>query len=141
MQSKRTIKLYQCALHNSNTMHKKFKMLTFAFCLLKLEIEIEHIKQKILSLHSMSKVLQIQARDSINRRQQHMSKYTIMPEGCKWTECVYENELDAKQVYSMNAHWYKPGTRIAILNNGTGQTHIFTRTIDSNGNLLEVNEV
>ena len=68
-----------------------------------------------------------------------MSKWIVMPEGSRWTET--DRGATHEQVYSMEGHWYKPSTRIAILDTFNGQTKVFTREQDSNGNLIQVLEV
>lgn len=70
-----------------------------------------------------------------------MSSYTIMPEGCRWTDCSYEQDYDAEIIYRMHAHWYKPSTRIAIRNNSTGQTWIYTRQIDEQGQAIVIGQL
>ena len=70
-----------------------------------------------------------------------MGSFTIMPEGCRWTEYDDGHITDAQTVYSLHAHWYKPGTRIAIRDNDNGQTWIFTRTHDENGQPLIIDSL
>lgn len=69
-----------------------------------------------------------------------MPKYLIMPEGAAW----FTSERPVKeleQVYNMEGHWFAPSTRIAIMNEQTKETKIFTRQLDAAGNLLKVIEV
>lgn len=66
-----------------------------------------------------------------------MKKYIIMPEGCQWSECEAANHESA---YNLNSNWYKPNTKIAIMETETGATKIYTREIESNGNLKKVIE-
>jgi len=40
--------------------------------------------------------------------------------------------------YSGVCCWYMPGTRIAVIDAQTGQAEIFTRTLDSAGNLTAI---
>lgn len=68
-----------------------------------------------------------------------MSSYTVMPSGAEWFN--YEHiGGDEQTIYSLNAHWFSSDTPIAIRNNDTRVTRIFTRKLDSNGKLLEVIE-
>lgn len=41
--------------------------------------------------------------------------------------------------YSGVCFWYMPDTRIAVIDAQTGQAEIFTRTLDSAGNLTAIN--
>ena len=66
-----------------------------------------------------------------------MNNYIIMPEGTKWSE---EAAADPKTAYSLVCSWYKPSTKVAIMDKATGKTVIFTRKLDSAGNLIEVIE-
>ena len=66
-----------------------------------------------------------------------MSKYIIAPEGCKWSEREAANHEAA---YSLECSWFKPSTRVIILDPSTGQARIFTRELDPAGNLKRVIE-
>ena len=69
-----------------------------------------------------------------------MPKYLVMPEGAAW----FLTERPVKElqhVYSMEAHFFSPKTRIAIRNEETHEIKVFTREIDKAGNLIKVNEV
>lgn len=66
-----------------------------------------------------------------------MNKYIIMPECCRWSVCEAANHESA---YSLNCSWYKPNTRTAVIDASTGATKIFTRELESNGNLKRVIE-
>lgn len=68
-----------------------------------------------------------------------MSSYTIMPEGSDWIDCEHTGG-DEQTIYSLNAHWYYPSTKIAIRNNDTGTVRIFSREQDADGNLIRVIE-
>lgn len=61
-----------------------------------------------------------------------MAKYYIAPEGCRWTET---EAATPETAYSTICCWYMPDTRIAVIDAQTGQAHIFTRELDSAGNL------
>lgn len=64
-----------------------------------------------------------------------MKTFTIMPEGCRWSEV---QAASAEMAYRGACCWYNPGTRVAVRDNATGATVIFTRRLDNAGNLLEV---
>ena len=64
-----------------------------------------------------------------------MRKYYIAPEGCRWTET---EAATAEMAYSGVCCWYMPDTRIAVIDAQTGQAEIFTRTLDSAGNLTAI---
>ena len=59
-----------------------------------------------------------------------MTKFLIMPEGCKWTE---REALTPETAYSLESSWYSPGHRIAVMNTENGQTQVFTREADKKG--------
>lgn len=67
-----------------------------------------------------------------------MSKYYIVPDGCKWTEA---EAATAEAAYSAICCWYGTQTRIAVIDAETGQAAIFTRTLDTAGNLTAVNRL
>lgn len=62
-------------------------------------------------------------------------KYLIIPEGCRWTETEAQTPEGA---YTGVCCWYNPGTRIAVINTATSEAAIFTRQLDSAGNLQEI---
>lgn len=66
-----------------------------------------------------------------------MSKYIIIPEGCRWST---QSAADAKTAYCLICSWYSPETRTAVLDPETGETRIFTRVLDPAGNLKKVIE-
>ena len=66
-----------------------------------------------------------------------MNKYIIMPEGCHWSEREAANHEAA---YCFECSWYKPSTRVAVMDLKTGETRIFSRKLDPAGNLIEVVE-
>lgn len=67
-----------------------------------------------------------------------MREYTLMPEGCRWsTVKAYTMET----AYGLECSWYRPNTRIAVRDNETGETKIFTRELDKHGNLIRMQEV
>lgn len=67
-----------------------------------------------------------------------MPKYIIMPEGCKWSEREAANHEAA---YCLECSWYKPKTRVCVLDAETGAAQIFTRDMEPNGNLIRVNRL
>lgn len=70
-----------------------------------------------------------------------MPKYLIMVEGANSWQEIERPQKDFKTVYCLECSFISPKTRIAIRNEETKETRIFTRRLDSNGNLLEVLEV
>lgn len=65
-----------------------------------------------------------------------MSKFLVMPEGCKW----YEVERDLQElelVYRMECSFFSPHTRVAIRSAG-GEFAVFSRKLDEHGNIREV---
>lgn len=69
-----------------------------------------------------------------------MPKYLLMIEGANWRE-IERPQRDLKTVYCLECSFIFPNTRLAIRNEETKETKIFTRQLDANGNLLQVNEV
>lgn len=69
----------------------------------------------------------------------HMSKWMIMPEGCRWYET--DRGKTHEQAYSMEGHWYAPAKRVAVMDISTGAVKIFTRQLDPAGNLIQAQEV
>jgi len=66
-----------------------------------------------------------------------MREFTIMPEGGRW---YITHAYTMETAYRIECSWYSPKTRIAVRDNETGETKIFTRVI-KNGNLVKVNIV
>ena len=64
-----------------------------------------------------------------------MPKYLFMPEGCTWEE-IERPQTKLATIYGLECSFYSPKTRICIRNIETGETAIFTRELDSNGNLI-----
>ena len=64
-----------------------------------------------------------------------MKKYYIAPENCRWTEA---EAATAEMAYCSICCWFMPDTRIAVIDAETGQTEIFTRTLDGAGNLTAI---
>ena len=64
-----------------------------------------------------------------------MKSFLFMPEKCKW-RTVKANT--AEMAYRCECCWYDSSTRIAVMDMETGETSIFTRELDANGNLIEV---
>lgn len=65
--------------------------------------------------------------------------YLFMPEGCKWT--LLHNVASHRNAYSLQCSWYKPSTRVAVMNVRTKETKTFIREIDKNGNLIGIVEL
>ena len=53
-----------------------------------------------------------------------MTKFLIMPEGCKWTE---REAQTLETAYNLESAWYAPGRRIAVMNTENGQTKVFVK--------------
>lgn len=66
-----------------------------------------------------------------------MNKYIIMPERCRWSVREAANHETA---YGFECSFYNPNTKIAIMDTATGTTKIYTRVIDSAGNLEQIIE-
>lgn len=66
-----------------------------------------------------------------------MTKYTVAPEGCRWSEV---DAASAEMAYRSVCSWYNPKTRIAIINQATGQAVTFTRQLDGAGNLVKISQ-
>ena len=60
-----------------------------------------------------------------------LKQFLFMPEGNDWT--VYQ-AYTAESVYTLNCCWYSPSHRIAVMDIETGETSVFSRELDSNGN-------
>lgn len=69
-----------------------------------------------------------------------MSKFLIMPEGCKWYE-VERPVKDLESVYRMECSFFTPSTRVCIRDVNSGAVEIFSRSLESNGNIKEVNRL
>ena len=67
-----------------------------------------------------------------------MKKYIICPDGSKWTQT---EAASAETAYCAACTWYRPDTRIAVIDAETGQAAVFTRTLDRAGNLTAVNRL
>ncbi|MBR2545377.1 MAG: hypothetical protein IKE93_04360 [Erysipelotrichaceae bacterium] len=68
-----------------------------------------------------------------------MGKFLIMPEGLSWQE-VERPVTDLETVYKMECSFYKPSHRIAVRNEDTQEVRIFSRRLDTSGNLNEIIE-
>lgn len=68
-----------------------------------------------------------------------MAKWLIMAEGCRWIAA--DAGANHKTAYSMHAHWFKPSTKIAVMETATGATKIFQKQLDAAGNLIDAQEV
>lgn len=64
-----------------------------------------------------------------------MAKYLIMPEGGKWYEVEAQT---AETAFRGVCCWYGNNKQIAIRNTETGETVIFSRSLDEVGNIKEV---
>ncbi|MBO5032409.1 MAG: hypothetical protein J6D08_11080 [Lachnospiraceae bacterium] len=64
-----------------------------------------------------------------------MARFTICPEGCKWSQV---DAASAEMAYRSVCSWYNPKTRIAVINQATGQAVTFTRQLDGAGNLVKI---
>ena len=65
--------------------------------------------------------------------------YLVMPEKCRW---INVNHVSSHEMaYLLECTWFNPKTRIAVMNIRTGETKIFIREIDTNGNLVDVIEL
>ncbi len=64
-----------------------------------------------------------------------MHTYLIMPEGCRWLEVYYTTP---EMAYRSVCSDYPPKKRIAVLDMETGAATVYTRTLDSAGNVLDV---
>jgi len=67
-----------------------------------------------------------------------MPKFIIVPEGCKWSE---REAKTARAAYGLECSWISPSTRTAVIDTETGAAQVFTREIETNGNLKAVNEI
>ena len=66
-----------------------------------------------------------------------MKRFLVMPEKARFTEIDAETHRIA---YCLCAAWYNPKTRVAVMDTETGQTKIFTRSIDASGNIVGIIE-
>lgn len=66
-----------------------------------------------------------------------MRKYYILPEGCKWEEIKAAN---TEAAFAAACCWHDADTRISVIDAETGQAAIFTRELDSAGNLQKITQ-
>lgn len=67
-----------------------------------------------------------------------MNKYlAIIPRSDDW-EIVEAGSSET--AYAMICSWYMPNKKIIIINLKTKETDIFTRELDSNGNLIRIHK-
>ncbi len=59
-----------------------------------------------------------------------MTKYIIMPDGCRWLEV---EATTAEMAYRSQCCWYVLCKRIAVYNTVTGATVVYTRRVNSDG--------
>lgn len=64
-----------------------------------------------------------------------MPKYIIAPERCSWSERAAANHEAA---YRLECSWLRPATRVAIIDMDTGETKLFIRELDQDGNIKQV---
>lgn len=64
-----------------------------------------------------------------------MKKYIIAPERCRWEEV---EAMSHEAAYAAVCCWYGPERRVAVIDAESGETAIFTRSIDRCGNLKEI---
>ena len=65
-----------------------------------------------------------------------MNKYlAVIPRSDDWEIVEAGN---SKIAYAMICNWYMPNKKIIIINLKTKETNIFTRELDSNGNLIRI---
>lgn len=68
-----------------------------------------------------------------------MCDYLIMPEKGRWINV--NNVVSHEMAYRLECNWFSPKQRIAVMDIKTGETKIFIREMDFNGNLVEVIEL
>lgn len=66
-----------------------------------------------------------------------MSKYIIAPEGSAWSTREAANH---KTAYCLECSWISPSTRTAVIDAETGAAKIYTRELETSGNLKQVIE-
>lgn len=64
-----------------------------------------------------------------------MKRFLYMAEGNKLHTVDAPN---AKMAYRNISGWYNPTTKIIIIDPNTKYTHIFSRELDKNGNLISI---
>lgn len=64
-----------------------------------------------------------------------MKRFLYIAEGGKLN---YLDCTNAEMVYRCVCCFYMPSTKVVIIDTETNEASIFTRTIDKNGNLIEV---
>ena len=64
-----------------------------------------------------------------------MKRFLYIAEGGKLN---YLDCTNAEMVYRCVCCFYMPNTKVVIIDTETNEASIFTRTIDKNGNLIEV---
>lgn len=66
-----------------------------------------------------------------------MNNYIVMIPRCSWE--IFE-AANSETVYGMICNWYMPNKKIAVMNLRTKETDIFTRELDSNGNVIRIHK-
>ena len=64
-----------------------------------------------------------------------MKRFLYIAEGGKLN---YLDCTNAEMVYRCVCCFYMPSTKVVVIDTETNEASIFTRTIDKNGNLIEV---
>lgn len=66
-----------------------------------------------------------------------MDNYIIMIPRCSWQ--IFE-AINSEMAYREICSWYLPDKKIAVMNLRTKETDVFTRELDSNGNLIRIHK-
>lgn len=66
-----------------------------------------------------------------------MHTYLVMPEHCKF---ININATSPEMAYMTVCCWYSAKNRVAIMDTTTGETRVYTRRLDNNGNVVEIIE-
>ena len=66
-----------------------------------------------------------------------MHTYLVMPEHCDF---ININATSSEMAYGTVCNWYSARNRIAVMDTTTNETRVYTRRLDSNGNLIEIIE-
>ena len=66
-----------------------------------------------------------------------MHTYLVMPEHCNF---ININATSPVMAYREICCWYSAKNRVAIMDTVTGETTVYTRRLDDNGNIVEIIE-
>lgn len=66
-----------------------------------------------------------------------MNTYLVMPEHCGFYNI---NATSSEMAYRTVCNWYSARNRIAVMDTTTNETRVYTRRLDSDGNLIEIIE-